>query len=129
MGQKDLLIETGEKMIDVWPVMYSPPGGGTYETRCAVTNRRLLFTGDRMNITADLTGLVDLTTGNAGCLVIPKSRITLIEAERSYLEKTITLTLDNGKRHALSYGALNIDRLVEAISSVEENSLIKNTKS
>jgi hypothetical protein len=126
MTAKDLVLEPGEKIIDTWPLFYSPPEGGMYEVRCTITNRRLMYGGQRMRITADLTGLVDLTTGNRDWLVIPKHRIREIETKKSYLEKQVILTLDDGHRHAFSYGALNIDRLVEAISFQDGNSLIQN---
>ena len=126
MAAKDLSLEPGEKIIDTWPLFYSPHGGGIFEVRCTVTDKRLLFGGQGMRMTADLTGLVDLTTSNRDWLVIPKNRIRQIETKRSYLEKRVILTLDNGHRHEFSYGALNIDRLVEAISFQGGNYLIQN---
>ncbi|HUR65529.1 MAG TPA: hypothetical protein VMZ03_04195 [Chitinophagaceae bacterium] len=126
MATKDLALEPDEKIIDTWPLFYSPPGGEIYEIRCTITNKRLMYGGQGMRITADLTGLVDLTTGNREWLVIPKQRIRQIETKRSYLEKRIILTLDDGHRHEFSYGALNIDKLVEAITSGDGNTLIQN---
>jgi hypothetical protein len=127
MASKDIVLEPGETIIDTWPLFYLPPAGEMFEVRCTVTTRRLLYGGQGMRITADLTGLVDLTTGNRDWLVIPKTRIRKIETIRSYLEKRILLTLDNGDLHAFSYGALNIDRLVEAIHFRDGNSLLQNT--
>ena len=126
MAAKDLALEPGEKIIDTWPLLYSPPGGDRYEVRCTVTNKRLMYGGAGMRITADLTGLVDHTTGNRNWLVIPKHRIRQIETRRSYLEKRVILSIDNGQQHEFSYGALNIDRLVDAISTTDGNSLIQN---
>ena len=126
MATKAFELEPGEEIIDTWPLTYFPPEEGSYEVRCTVTNKRLLYGGQGMRVIADLTGLVDLTTGNRDCLVIPKERIRHMETKRSYLEKRVILTLDNGRKHAFSYGALNIDRLVEAIALQDGNSLIQN---
>jgi hypothetical protein len=125
MAANDLALEPGEKIINTWPLFYSPPGGGKYEIRCTVTNKRLMYSGRGMRIPADLTGLVDITSGNRQWLVIPKRRIRQIETKRSYLEKRIILILDNGHRHEFSYGPLNIDKLVEAISTLDGNSIIQ----
>ena len=120
MATKAFELQPGEEIIDTWPLIYSPPGGGVFDGRCTVTNRRIVYASE-LDITVKeiLAEFIDPNKGNRGYLVIPKTRIMEIEAKRSYLEKRVILTLDNGQRHEFSYGALNIDRLVEAM---EKNS-------
>jgi hypothetical protein len=33
----------GEAKIDTWTIMYMPPGGGKYNGKLTVTNKRLLY--------------------------------------------------------------------------------------
>jgi len=113
-------LQVGEREIDTWLLQYSPPGGGKFEGRCTITNQRILFvcTFDR-DTEKELAELIESLAGNKSCIIIPKNRIREVETERSYLEKKVILTLDNGGKHLFSYGALNIDRLLQAINTTD----------
>ena len=122
MTHKAFELQPGESVIDTWPLHYSPPGGGKYEGRCTITNQRILHAsvldpGAQQNLAEFLDQFTDKRT----CVVIPKNRIRQVETEKSYLEKKVILTLDNGGKHVFSYGALNIDRLVQAISTTDNS--------
>lgn len=75
--------------------------------------------GLELEMAPELKGLVETMERNQRWMVIPKHRIRNIETKRSYIEKSIILTLDNGQQHAFSYGPLNIDRLEKALSLKE----------
>lgn len=109
-------LQPGEEIIDTWPLLYSPPGGGEYDGRCTVTNQRIMYSSNLgQEIKKTLAEFINPSTGTREWLAIPKERIIVIETSKTYREKRVILTLDNGQRHEFSYGALNIDRLVEAM--------------
>ena len=109
-------LQPGEEIIDTWPLQYSPPGGGSFDGRCTVTNQRIVYSSDLgQEIKLELAEFMNASQDCREYLVIPKVRITGIETMKTYREKKVILTLDNGQRHVFSYGALNIDRLVEAM--------------
>src|SRR5687768_6385785 len=106
----------GEEVIDTWTLLYIPPGGGKYNGKCTITNQRILYDA---KLDYSGKGIVEeffyMKTGSEGYLVIPKNRIKNIETRKSFLDKRVILTLDNGQEHAFSYGALNIDKAAEAM--------------
>lgn len=107
----------GEEVIDTWTLLYIPPGGGKYNGRCTITNQRILYDAKLdYSIKGLLEEFIYLKTGSEGYLAIPKSRISSIETNKNFLDKRVILTLDNGQRHAFSYGALNIDRAAAAMA-------------
>ncbi len=57
-----------------------------------------------------------IESGSKGYLLIPKSSITNTEVKKSFLNKSVALTLDDGQVHTFSYGAMNIDKVVDAIN-------------
>ena len=110
-------LQPGEEIIDTWPLHYSPPGGGKFEGRCTVTNQRIMYaTRLGQELRQKLAEFMDPSKEDREYLIIPKERIADIETEKTYLEKRVILILDNGQRHEFSYGALKIDRVVEAMS-------------
>jgi hypothetical protein len=102
------LIQPNEIKIDTWSILYIPPGGGKYHGKLTITNKRLLY--DAKN-GLPVNGF--LTEG----LEINKTDIMDIHVEKNILAKKVILVLSDGSRHTFSYGALNIDKVVEAIRS------------
>jgi hypothetical protein len=118
MDTKAFELLADEQIIDTWPLIYLPPGGGKYDVRCTITNKRIMYTSNiDTKVKMKLAEFIWCSPDNRECMVIPKTRIRLIKTEKTYLEKKVILTLDNGQQHAFSYGPLNIDRVVEAMSS------------
>ena len=112
-------LQPGEEMIDTWALQYSPPGGGCFDGRCTVTTRRIMYSSDLgQEIKLMLAEFMNPLQDSREYLVIPKARITGMETIKTYREKKVILTLDNGQRHEFSYGALNIDRLVAAMGKL-----------
>ena len=113
-------LEPGETIIDKWTLVYVPPGGGKYNGKLTVTNKRLLYDAQ---FDASFSGMIDevlfYKTGSEGYVVIPKEMITNVEVKKSFFKKKVILTLNNGDEHIFDYGMLNIDKVAEAISRKE----------
>ena len=113
----DFVLESEEKKIDTWTVIYISPDGGKYNGKLMVTNNRLLYDA---KFDISVKGLLEeslfMKFGSEGYLVIPKNRISKIETKKSFIKKQVIITLDNGQIHIFDYGMLNIDKLEEAIN-------------
>jgi hypothetical protein len=106
----------GEEVIDSWMLQYTPPGGEKLDGLCTVTNQRIFCAMKGGFETAQVPGEVfSYETGKGRCVVIAKNRISQVETVRTALEKRVVITLENGQQHEFNYGALNIDRIAEAI--------------
>ncbi len=110
-------LEPGENEIDTWTILYIPPKGGKYNGKLTVTNKRLLYDA---KFDVSFGGMIEETLfvkfGSEGYVVIPKERIKNTEVKKSFLSKKVILTLDNGEVHTFDYGALNVDKVAEAIN-------------
>src|ERR1041385_6701810 len=99
-------MQPGETAIDTWTLLYIPPGGGKYNGKLTVTNKRLLYDA-KYDVSAK--GLISeamwMKWGSEGYLTIDKSAITDVQVEKSFLNKKVILTLTDGSRHTFSYGA------------------------
>lgn len=111
-------LQPDETKIDTWTILYIPPGGGKYNGKLTVTNKRLLYDA-KYDVSAKglLTEALFIKWGSEGYLEINKSAITDVQTEKSFLAKKAILTLTDGSKHTFNYGALNIDKLVVAINA------------
>ena len=107
-----------ETVIDTWTLLYTPPGGGKYNGKLTVTNKRLLYDA-KYDVSAKglLSEAMFIKWGSEGYLEINKTGITDVLVEKSFLAKKAILTLTDGSKHIFNYGALNIDKVVVAINS------------
>ena len=107
-----------ETVIDTWTLLYTPPGGGKYNGKLTVTNKRLLYDA-KYDVSAKglLSEAMFIKWGSEGYLEINKKGITDVQVEKSFLAKKAILTLTDGSKHIFNYGALNIDKVVIAINS------------
>ncbi|HWR34025.1 MAG TPA: hypothetical protein VN451_10875 [Chitinophagaceae bacterium] len=107
-----------EQVIDTWTVLYIPPGGGKYNGRLTITNKRLLYDA-KYDVSAKglLSEALFIKWGSEGYLEISKADITDVQVEKSFLAKKAILTLTDGSKHTFNYGALNIDKVVVAINA------------
>lgn len=107
-----------EQVIDTWTLLYIPPGGGKYNGKLTITNRRLLYDA-KYDVSAKglLSEALFIKWGSEGYLEISKSDITDVQVEKSFLAKKAIITLTDGSRHTFNYGALNIDKVVAAIKA------------
>ena len=107
-----------EQIIDTWTLLYSPPGGGKYNGKLTITNKRLLYDA-KYDVSAKglLAEAMFIKWGSEGYLEINKSDITDVQVEKSFLAKKAILILSDGSKHTFNYGALNIDKVVAAINS------------
>jgi hypothetical protein len=106
----------GEQVIDTWTLLYIPPGGGKYNGKLTITDKRLLYDA-KYDVSAKglLSEALFIKWGSEGYLEINKSDIQDVQVEKSFLSKKAILTLNDGSKHIFNYGALNIDKVVEAI--------------
>jgi hypothetical protein len=111
-------LQPGELAIDTWTILYQPSGGGKYNGKLTVTNRRLLYDA-KFDISAKglLSEALFVKWGSEGYLEINKQDITSVETEKSLFSKKAILTLADGSKHVFNYGALNIDKVVKAIQN------------
>lgn len=107
-----------EQVIDTWTLLYIPPGGGKYNGKLTITNKRLLYDA-KYDVSAKglLSEAMFVKWGSEGYLEINKSDITDVQVEKSFLVKKAILMLTDGSKHTFSYGAMNIDKVVTAINS------------
>jgi hypothetical protein len=107
-----------EQVIDTWTILYQPPGGGKYNGKLTITNKRLLYDA-KYDVSAKglLAEAMFIKWGSEGYLEISKSDITDVKVEKSFLAKKAILTLTDGSKHTFNYGALNIDKVVAAMNA------------
>lgn len=111
-------LQPGEEKIDTWTILYIPPGGGKYNGKLTITNRRLLYDA-KYDVSAKglLSEALFIKWGSEGFLEINKSEISKVDVEKSFLAKKAIVTLKDGSKHTFNYGALNVDKVAEAIKS------------
>ena len=114
----NIQLQPGETKIDTWTILYIPPGGGKYNGKLTVTNKRLLYDA-KYDVSAKglLSEALFIKWGSEGYLEINKSDITDVSVEKSFLAKKAIVTLTDGSKHIFNYGALNVDKVAEAIKA------------
>jgi hypothetical protein len=107
-----------ETVIDTWTLLYIPPTGGKFNGKCTITNKRIFYDALLDYSAAGIaSSFFFIESGSKGYLLIPKENITNVEVKKSFLNKSATLTLTDGQVHTFSYGAMNIDKVVDAINA------------
>ena len=118
MSQLKFDLQPNENVIDTWTLLYIPPSGGKFNGKCTITNKRIFYDALLDYSAAGIaTSFFFVENGSKGYLLIPKSSIKNVEVKKSFLNKSVALTLDDGQVHTFSYGAMNIDKVVEAINA------------
>jgi len=109
-------MQPGEAKIDTWTILYSPPGGGKYNGKLTVTNKRLLYDA-KFDVSAKglLSEALMAKWGSEGYLEIDKKDIKDVQVEKGFLAKKAIITLSDGSKHTFNYGVMNIDKVVDAI--------------
>ena len=107
-----------EIKIDTWAILYIPPGGEKYIGKLTITNKRLLYdaTYDE-SAQGLLSEAMFIKWRSEGFLEINKTDIKNIRVEKNFMANKAIITLNDGSGHTFNYGALNIDKVVEAISA------------
>lgn len=109
-------LQPAESTIDTWPIVYIPPQGGKYNGKLTITNKRLLYNArSDMPAAGVFTEISHEKEESEAYLEIDKTDIKNVEVEKNFMTKKAIVILKNGSRHTFSYGALNIDKVVEAI--------------
>ncbi|HEX6193033.1 MAG TPA: hypothetical protein VFZ42_11750 [Chitinophagaceae bacterium] len=110
-------LQPGETAIDTWTILYIPPGGGQFNGKLTVTNKRLLYDA-KYDVSAKglLNEAMYVKWGSEGFLEIGKQEIVHVEVTKSFFANKAVLTLADGSRHTFNYGMLKIDKVVNAIN-------------
>ena len=118
MSKSPFVLSPDEQAIDTWTLLYIPPGGGKYNGKLTITNKRLLYDA-KYDVSARglLSEALFVKWGSEGYLEINKADVTDVQVEKNFLAKKAILTLSDGSKHTFNYGALNIDKVVTAINS------------
>jgi len=118
MSKSPFTLTADEQVIDTWTILYSPPGGGKYNGKLTVTNKRLLYDA-KYDVSAKglLSEALFVKWGSEGYLEISKADITDVKIEKSFLAKKAVVTLADGSVHTFNYGMLNVDKVVDAINA------------
>ncbi|OSZ80582.1 hypothetical protein CAP36_04845 [Chitinophagaceae bacterium IBVUCB2] len=111
-------LQPNETKIDTWTILYIPPGGGKYNGKLTITNKRLLYDA-KLDVSAKglLSEALFIKWGSEGFLEINKADIKDVQVEKSFLAKKAVITLKDDSKHIFNYGALNVDKVAEAIRS------------
>jgi hypothetical protein len=114
----NIQLQANETKIDTWTILYQPPGGGKYNGKLTITNKRLLYDA-KYDVSAKglLAEAMFIKWGSEGYLEINKADIKDVQVEKSFLAKKAIVTLTDGSKHTFNYGALNVDKVAEAIKS------------
>jgi len=115
-------LQPGETKIDTWTILYYPPGGGKYNGKLTITNRRLVYDA-KFDVSAKgyLPEALFVKWGSSGYLEFEKSDIVQVEVTKNFLNKKAVLTLTDGSKHVFNYGVMNINKLVDAINRNRNN--------
>ena len=110
-------LQPNETKIDTWTVLYQPPSGGKYNGKLMITNQRLLYDAQfDMSAQGMISEALLVKWGSeAPVLIIPKSRITKVDVQKSFFAKKVLVHLDDGRIHTFNYGMMNIDPVAAAI--------------
>ncbi len=111
-------LQPNENKIDTWTILYIPPGGGKYNGKLTVTNKRLLYDA-KYDVSAKglLSEALFIKWGSEGYLEIHKADVKDVRVEKAFLSKKAIVTLTDGSEHIFNYGALNVDKVADAIRS------------
>ena len=109
----DITLQASETVLGTWTLFYLPPGGGKYNGKLTVTNQRLLYDA---KFDASLIGVLGNRAAE-GYLAIDKADIQDVEVQKKLFSKKAILTLSDGSKHTFDYGAMSIDKTVEAINA------------
>ncbi len=111
-------LQPNELKIDTWTILYIPPNGGKYNGKLTITNKRLLYDA-KYDVSAKglLSEAMFIKWGSEGYLEINKADIKDVQVEKNFLAKKAIVTLTDDSKHTFNYGALNVDKVAEAIKS------------
>ncbi|MBO9591469.1 MAG: hypothetical protein J7599_01085 [Niabella sp.] len=105
-------LQPNETTIDTWAINYMAPDSKTAIGKLTVTNQRLLFLPQHGADSLSLS-----VYNRQGLIVLNKSDIKHVVAQKSFLSKKVRITMLDDSIHVFNYGVMNIDKLVAAIQN------------
>lgn len=107
-----LNLEPNETTIDTWAINYITPDSRTSIGKLTVTNQRLLFLPQHEEDSLSLS-----VYNRNGLIVLAKSDIKNVAAQKSLLAKKVVVTMSDDSVHVFNYGMMNIDRILAAVQA------------
>ncbi|WP_300597683.1 hypothetical protein [Niabella sp.] len=107
-----LELQPNETTIDTWAINYVGPNSKTATGKLTITNQRLLFLPQHGADSLSLS-----VYNRQGLIVLDKSCIRNVAAQKSFLSKKVLITMSDDSVHTFNYGVMNIDKLVAAIQN------------
>ncbi len=106
-------LEPGEQQLGKWIINFRPAQGGLIGGNLVVTATRILFE-PKTNV-----GFSTLYVDRQykGVLAVPKSDVTDVTVEKSFLSKKVHVTLSDGDKLTFDNGAMSVDKVVDAINA------------
>ncbi len=101
-----------EITIDTWAINYIAPDSKTSMGKLTITNQRLVFLPQHDPRSFSLS-----IYNKNGLIVLEKSNIKDITAQKSLLAKKVVITMADGSVHVFNYGIMNIDRILAAVQA------------
>ena len=109
-------LDPGESELYNQTVLYEPPGGGKYNGKLVITNKRLLYDAKYdVSVSGMLEEAFFVKFGSEDFIQIPKDRISNVEVQKSMFAKKVVITTDDGKKHTFNAGMLSIHKVADAI--------------
>jgi len=107
-----LELAPNETTIDTWAINYIAPDSKTSMGKLTITNQRLVF------LPQHDPGSFSLSVYNRnGLLVLEKSDIKNVTAQKSLLAKKVVVTMSDDSVHVFNYGIMNIDKILAAVQA------------
>lgn len=107
-----LELQSNETAIDTWAINYIGPNNKAAAGKLTITNQRLLFLPQHGADSLSLS-----VYNRKGLIVLDKSNIKDVAAQKSFLSKKVLVTMRDDSVHVFNYGVMNIDKLVAAIQN------------
>lgn len=101
-----------ETAIDTWSINYAGSDGKAGIGKLTVTNQRLLFLPQHGADSFSLS-----IYNRNGLIVLDKSDIKNVSAQKSLLAKKVIITMADDSVHVFNYGMMNIDKILAAVQA------------
>lgn len=114
-----LSLQQSEEIINTWTMIFLPDSKEKINGRLTVTNQRLVF--DMLYNISSFQQVIQsaylVADGQYSQLEIPKTDIVNVSIEKSFLQKKVIVSVENGDLFTFSHGLMSVDSIVAAIKS------------
>ncbi|MFC1617795.1 PH domain-containing protein [Patescibacteria group bacterium] len=136
MSKDEFQLQQGEEELGSWTIYYEPTNYDvSFTGRLTITNQRVIYFtqgqtryswGRKMRNMGDDNLLAELLRLDKQfftydqktlSLIIPRDKIKKVDSSKKLLSKKVIITLADNSHVTFSYGAMNIDKILEALKS------------